>query len=71
MHKAAHEKKPLDMNAKKHCSNLFEGLRLVACSSVMLAVCGIKWTAGTIGEFRRKKRKETVVDAACSAVRRR
>ena len=29
----------------------------------MLAVCGIKWTAGKIGEFRRKRRKETIIDA--------
>ena len=50
-------------SAKEHYANLFEGLRLVACSSVMLAVCGIKWTAGKIGELRRKKRKETIVDA--------
>lgn len=51
------------MNAKENYTNLFEGLRLVACSSVMLAVCGIQWTVGKIGEFRRKKRKETIVDA--------
>ena len=49
--------------AKEHYANLFEGLRLVACSSAMLAVCGVKWTAGKIGEFRRKKRKETIIDA--------
>lgn len=50
-------------SAKEHYANLFEGLRLVACSSVMLAVCGIQWTAGKIGEFRSKKRKETIIDA--------
>ena len=46
-------------SAKEHYANLFEGVRLVACSSVMLVVCGIQWTAGKIGEFRRKKRKKT------------
>ena len=51
------------MTAKEHYANLFEGLRLITCSSVMLAVCGIKWAAGKIGELRKKKRKETIVDA--------
>ena len=50
-------------SAKEHYANLFEGMRLVACSSVMLAVCGIKWATGKIGELRKKNRKETIVDA--------
>ena len=50
-------------SAKEHYTNLFEGLRLAACSSVMLAVCGIKWTAVKIGEFRRKNQKEKIIDA--------
>lgn len=50
-------------SAKEHYTNLFEGLRLVGCSSVMLAVCGIKWTTGKIGKLRRKKQKETIIDA--------
>ena len=50
-------------SAKEHYTNLFEGLRLVGCSSVMLAVCGIKWTAAKIRELRRNGRKEQIVDA--------
>ena len=48
-------------SAKEHFTNLFEGLRLVACSTVMLTICGIKWTAGKIGEFRKIQRKETLI----------
>ena len=51
------------MTAKEHYANLFEGLRLITYSSVMLAVCGVKWAGDKIREFRKKTRKERIIDA--------
>ena len=57
-------------SAKEHYANLFEGLRLVVCSSVMLTVCGVKWTADKIGSFRKRTRKETFVNAEIVEIKR-
>lgn len=49
--------------AKEYYTDVFEGLRLVACGSFMLAVCGVKWTCSKIRDSRKQGRKEKVVDA--------